>query len=77
MGKKKQYIMDAEKEIFLHGNAASRKEDEALVAGCIANGISEEAALTIWGKMVEFAKYALIFYLTKTKEKRTLNQYKI
>lgn len=50
--------MDAEKEIFLHGNADIKKEDEALVPGCIANGISEEAALTIWGKMEEFAKYA-------------------
>lgn len=50
--------MDAEKEIFLHGNADTKKEDEALVPGCIANGISEEAALTIWGKMEEFAKYA-------------------
>lgn len=58
MGKKKQYIMDAEKEIFLHGNADSKKPDEALVPGCIANGISEQAALTIWGKMEEFAKYA-------------------
>lgn len=58
MGKKKQYIMDAEKEIFLHGNKDTKKEDEDLVPGCIANGISEEAALTIWGKMEEFAKYA-------------------
>ncbi|WP_286077342.1 hypothetical protein [Thomasclavelia cocleata] len=50
--------MDAEKEIFLHGNKDTKKEDEDLVPGCIANGISEEAALTIWGKMEEFAKYA-------------------
>lgn len=58
MGKKKMEIMNAEKEVFLYGNAATRKEGEALVPGCLANGISEEAALTIWDKMVEFAKYA-------------------
>lgn len=50
--------MLAEQETFLHGNANSRKEGEALVPGCIANGISEEAAKTVWDKMVEFANYA-------------------
>ena len=58
MGKKKLDVMLAEQEIFLHGNANSRKEGEALVPGCIANGISEEAAKTVWDKMVEFANYA-------------------
>ena len=50
--------MAAEKQVFLYGNADSRKEGEALVPGCIANGISEEAALTIWDKMESFAEYA-------------------
>lgn len=58
MGKKKHYIMDAEKQIFLYGNKDSKKEDEAFVPGCIANGIPESAALTIWDKMAEFASYA-------------------
>ena len=58
MGKKKMEIMNMEREIFLFGNAQSRKENEALVPGCIANGIGEEAATTVWNKMVEFANYA-------------------
>lgn len=58
MGKKKQYIMDAQKKIFLYGNKDSKKEDEALIPGCLANGIDEKTALVIWGKMEEFAKYA-------------------
>lgn len=58
MGKKKHYIMDAEKQIFLYGNKESRKEDEAYVPGCIANGIPENVALVIWDKMAEFASYA-------------------
>lgn len=58
MGKKKQKVMDAEKEIFLHGNATTRKADEALVPGCVANGISEEVAQIVWDKMATFAKYA-------------------
>ena len=60
MGKKKTAIMNAEKEIFLYGNASSLKEGELIVPGCIKNGISEEAAKVIWDKMAEFAKYALI-----------------
>ena len=58
MGKKKMEIMNKEREIFLFGNESNRKEGEALVPGCIANGISEEAATTVWNKMVEFANYA-------------------
>jgi len=50
--------MDAEKDIFLYGNATTREDDEKLVVGCIANGIDEEAALTIWKKMADFALYA-------------------
>lgn len=50
MGKKKQKVMDAEKEIFLHGDKKT--------IGCIANGISETAANIIWAKMAKFAEYA-------------------
>ena len=59
MGKKKTAIMNAEKEVFLNGNQENLKEGELLVPGCIKNGISEEAALTIWDKMAKFALYAL------------------
>ena len=58
MGKKKAYIMDAEKQVFLYGNKDTKKEDEAYVPGCIANGIDEKAALIIWDKMAAFASYA-------------------
>lgn len=58
MGKKKIAIMNAEKEVFIHGNAGKLKEGEALVPGCINNGIPEEKAIIIWDKMSEFAKYA-------------------
>lgn len=58
MGKKKTSIMDAEKEVFLHGNELDRKEGETLVPGCVKNGIEEKNAIIIWDKMSEFAKYA-------------------
>ena len=58
MGKKKTAIMDAEKEVFLYGNEEHLKENEAIVPGCIKNGITESAAKIIWDKMAEFAKYA-------------------
>lgn len=58
MGKKKADVMAREQNIFIYGNADTKKEDEALVIGCVQNGISEEAAKTIWAKMVDFAKYA-------------------
>lgn len=61
MGKKKQKVMDKEKDIFLYGNSpdeSKRKKDEAYVPGCLANGVDEAAALIIWEKMSEFAKYA-------------------
>lgn len=60
MGKKKTAIMDAEKEVFLYGNEGHLKENEAVVPGCIKNGIDEKAAITIWEKMETFALYALI-----------------
>lgn len=60
MGKKKQDVMDAEKEIFINGNADAVKtgKEKVLVPGCIANGISPEAATIIWNKMAKFAEYA-------------------
>ncbi len=52
MSKKKQYIIDAERQNFVYGN------EEAQIKGCIANGISEQAANEIYDSMVDFAKYA-------------------
>ena len=51
MGKKKVDVMQKEREIFLHGDGES-------VPGCVANGIPEAIANTIFDEMVDFAKYA-------------------
>ncbi len=52
MSKKKQYIIDAERQNFVYGN------EKQGIKGCIANGISESAANQIYDSMVDFAKYA-------------------
>ena len=52
MSKKKQYVIDAERQNFVYGN------EEQGIKGCIANGISERAANKIYDSMVDFAKYA-------------------
>ena len=51
MGKKKVDVMNKEREIFLHGDGGE-------VPGCVANGIDEATANTIFDEMVDFAKYA-------------------
>jgi len=52
MSKKKQYVIDAERKNFVYGNP------EEGIKGCVANGISEAAANSIYDSMVDFAKYA-------------------
>ena len=52
MSKKKQYVIDAERQNFVYGN------EELGIKGCINNGISEKAANEIYDSMVDFAKYA-------------------
>ncbi len=52
MSKKKQYVIDAERQNFVYGN-----EKEG-IRGCVNNGISEKAANEIYDSMVDFAKYA-------------------
>ena len=52
MSKKKQYVIDAERQNFVYGN------EEQGIKGCIANDISEQAANKIYDSMVDFAKYA-------------------
>lgn len=52
MSKKKQSVMEKERQSFVYGNP-----DEN-VPGCIANGISEEIANKIYDEMIDFAKYA-------------------
>ena len=52
MSKKKQYVIDAERKNFVYGN------EEQGIKGCVANGIKEAAANSIYDSMVDFAKYA-------------------
>ncbi|MBR4207423.1 MAG: DNA polymerase III subunit alpha [Lachnospiraceae bacterium] len=68
MSKKKQYVMEHERQIFIYGNDSEIEEAKlsgkpesewpASVSGCLKNGISEEAAGHIYDKMIDFAKYA-------------------
>ena len=52
MSKKKDYVMQQERQNFVYGN----KEEN--VPGCIANGIDEKTANKIYDDMIDFAKYA-------------------
>ncbi len=52
MSKKKQHVMEVERENFVHGN----KEEG--VPGCISKGIPEAVANQIYDSMMDFAKYA-------------------
>lgn len=52
MSKKKQYVMEKERQNFIYGN------EEEGVPGCVANGIPAETASAIYDTMMDFAKYA-------------------
>lgn len=52
MSKKKQSVMEKERDNFIYGN----KEEG--VPGCVAKGISENVARQIYADMMDFAKYA-------------------
>lgn len=52
MSKKKEKLLKAEREAFIHG------DPERGIAGCKANGISEEIANTIFDEVMDFSKYA-------------------
>ncbi len=52
MSKKKLDVMDRERKNFIYGN------EEEGIRGCLATGISEEAAKQIFDDMEDFAKYA-------------------
>ena len=52
MSKKKQYVMEKERANFIHGNT------EENVPGCVALGIEEKVASSIYDNMMDFAKYA-------------------
>lgn len=52
MSKKKQYVIDENREYFIHGS------EQSGISGCVSNGIDEGAATRIYDSMVNFAKYA-------------------
>lgn len=52
MSKKKQAVMEKERQSFVYGN------EEEGVPGCIKNGIDEKTANKIYDEMIDFAKYA-------------------
>ena len=52
MAKKKKEKLEHEREAFIYG------DEKRGIRGCVNNGISEEAAKTIFGQMMDFASYA-------------------
>ncbi|WMC93953.1 DNA polymerase III subunit alpha [Kineothrix sp. MB12-C1] len=52
MSKKKQSVMEKERNNFIYGNS------EEGVPGCVANGIDEKTASQLYEDMMDFAKYA-------------------
>ncbi len=52
MSKKKQAVMEKERDNFIYGN------EEEGVPGCVAKGIDENVAKQIYSDMMDFAKYA-------------------
>lgn len=56
MSKKKMDVMEANREVFVHGKID--KDGNVLVPGCVRNGVSEKNANIIYDEMISFAKYA-------------------
>ena len=52
ISKKKMKIIEAERKVFVYGDA------EKGIAGCIANGIREDVAQSLYDEIVAFANYA-------------------
>ena len=52
ISKKKQKIIEAERKVFVYG------DKEQGIPGCIANGVSEKVAQSIYDEIVDFANYA-------------------
>ena len=52
ISKKKMKVIEAERKVFVYGDAAQG------IPGCIKNGVSEAAAQSIYDEIVDFANYA-------------------
>ncbi|WP_033154601.1 DNA polymerase III subunit alpha [Pseudobutyrivibrio ruminis] len=60
MSKKKQYVIEENREIFVNGGQIENHITGKItkIPGCVANGISSQVANGIYDHMVDFAKYA-------------------
>ncbi|PID80013.1 MAG: hypothetical protein CSB19_01190 [Clostridiales bacterium] len=56
MSKKKMDVMKKERQHFVYG--LDDEQGNVVIAGCVRNGISAEAAEAIYDDMLDFAKYA-------------------
>ena len=52
ISKKKHAVIQAERQVFVYG------DEKQWIPGCIANGVSEEAAQSLYDEIVAFADYA-------------------
>ena len=52
ISKKKMKIIEAERKVFVYG------DEEKGIAGCIANGVREDVAQSLYDEIVAFANYA-------------------
>ncbi len=52
ISKKKMKVIEAERQVFIYGDPAQG------ICGCMAKGVSEAAAQSIYDEIVEFANYA-------------------
>ena len=52
MSKKKHSVIDAERKAFVHGDPSRN------IPGCVANGVSESVANSIYDEILDFASYA-------------------
>lgn len=52
ISKKKHAVIQAERQVFVYG------DEKQGIPGCIANGVSEEAAQSLYDEIVAFADYA-------------------
>ena len=52
ISKKKMHVIDAERNVFVYG------DEKQGIPGAVANGVSEQAAQSIYDEIVDFANYA-------------------
>ena len=56
MAKKKHSVMEAERDIFIHGQ--TDEKGNVVIPGCVRRGVPEDVANGIYDEMISFASYA-------------------